>query len=104
MKRIASAESLAEIGHYRNMLEQQGIACLIRNEQLSGALGEVPFLACLPELWVIDDADSARAEAILAELRRETEGGSSWRCPNCEELNEAQFAACWNCGRSDSGG
>jgi hypothetical protein len=83
------------------MLEQQGIACLIRNEQLSGALGEVPFLECMPELWVLEDADAGRAEAIIAELRRDTSGGASWRCRHCHEENESQFAACWNCGRTD---
>jgi hypothetical protein len=102
MKRVATAESLAEIGHYRNVLEQQGIACLIKNEQLSGALGEVPFLECLPELWVLDDADEARAEKLLAELRQEVRGQRPWRCPACKETNEGQFAVCWNCGRRDS--
>ena len=101
MKRVATAESLAEIGHFRNLLEQQGIRCFIRNEQLSGALGEVPFLECLPELWVVEDSDQVRAESMLAELGREAEGGRSWRCTGCGEINEAQFAACWNCSSRD---
>ena len=100
MKRIASSESLAEIGHYRNILEQNGVRCLIKNEQLSGALGEVPFLECLPELWVLNDRDLDRAEGLLADLRHEVVSGSAWRCPRCNEDNEAQFAVCWNCGKS----
>jgi len=100
MKRVASTESLAEIGHYRNVLEQQGIRCMIKNEQLSGALGEVPFLECLPELWVLNDADLDRAERLLAELKSETASGENWRCPDCKQDNEAQFAACWSCGRN----
>jgi hypothetical protein len=100
MKRVASAESLAEIGHFRNVLEQNGIACTVRNEQLSGALGEVPFLECMPELWVLHDGDAARAEAMLQELRSDATGGENWRCPKCGEQNESQFAACWNCGAS----
>ena len=100
MKRIATAESLAEIGHFRNVLEQNGIGCTVKNEQLSGALGEVPFLECLPELWVLRDADADRAERLIAELRQEAVGGESWRCSRCKEENEAQFAACWNCGRA----
>ena len=102
MKRVATSESLAEIGHYRNVLEQQGIRCFIKNEQLSGALGDIPFLECLPELWVLDDADRARAESVLAELRRDVGGGRSWRCPHCGEQNEPQFGACWNCGHRDN--
>ena len=100
MKRVATAESLAEIGHFRNMLEQNGIRCTIKNEQLSGALGEVPFLECLPELWVVRDADQARAEKLIADLRSEPVSGQDWRCSECNEINEAQFAACWNCGAS----
>lgn len=99
MKRIATAESLAEIGHLRNVLEQNGIGCTVKNEQLSGALGEVPFLECLPELWVLRDSDAGRAERLIAELRQEAATGDNWRCPQCKEENEAQFAACWNCGR-----
>ena len=99
MKRIATAESLAEIGHLRNVLEQNGIDCTVKNEQLSGGLGEVPFLECLPELWVLRDSDADRAERLIGELRQEPVNGDSWRCSKCNEENEAQFAACWNCGK-----
>jgi len=102
MQRVATSETLAEIGHYRNVLEQNGIRCFIKNEQLSGALGEVPFLECLPELWVLSDRDAGRAEALLKSLREDTGGrAAAWRCPGCGEDNEAQFAACWNCGAQD---
>ena len=102
MQRVATAESLAEIGHYRNVLEHHGIRCYVRNEQLSGALGEVPFLECLPELWVLTDRDAPRAERLLRELREGvTERTGTWPCPVCAEVNEAQFASCWNCGTPD---
>ena len=39
----------------KELLEGEGIACLLRNEELFAALGEIPFLECLPELWVVDD-------------------------------------------------
>jgi len=100
VKRVATSESLAEIGHFKNVLEQNGVRCIIKNEQLSGALGEVPFLECLPELWVLNDAELGRAEILLDELKQESTGGEDWRCPRCKEQNEAQFAACWNCGAS----
>ena len=102
MRRIATAESLADIGHLKNVLEQNGIRCTIKNEQLSGALGEVPVYECLPELWVIRDVDAQRAEALIAELRTESVDGPNWRCTHCHEDNEFQFAACWNCGRTSS--
>lgn len=98
MKRLLQSEFLAEITHFKNVLEQNGIRCVIKNEQLSSALGEVPFLECLPELWVLRDGDLHRAERLLNELKRDIPGGASWRCPKCHEENEGQFAVCWNCG------
>lgn len=101
MKRVASHESLAYLGHLKNVLEQSGIACLLRNEQLSGALGEIPFLDCLPELWIVHDDQLADAESLLSELGRATPSGPAWRCQACGESNEGQFAACWSCGVAD---
>lgn len=100
MKRIATSESLAEIGHLRNMLEQQGIRCMIKNEQLSGALGEIPFLECLPELWLLDEDRVEEAQGIIDALRSES-STEPWRCAHCGETNEGQFARCWRCGRED---
>ena len=101
MKRVHTSETLAEVGHFKNVLEQNGIACIVKNEQLSGALGEVPFLECLPELWVIEDADFEAAENVLAGLKSAPVDGKAWRCRHCKEMNDAAFAACWNCGEAD---
>jgi hypothetical protein len=104
MKRLISNESLAYIGHLKNVLEQDGITCIIKNSQLSGALGEIPFLECLPEIWVVADADLSRATEILAELETPLADAEEWRCGSCKELNEPQFAACWNCGTATAVG
>jgi len=101
MKRVYTSEVLAEVAHLRNLLEQRGIRCTIRNEQLTGALGDLPFLDCLPELWVLDDADLEPALAFVARQRAPAEPGPAWRCRGCGETNEGQFAACWHCGASD---
>lgn len=98
MKRVYASDVLAEVKHYQNLLDEAGIDCVLRNEQLAGALGEVPFLECQPELWVPDDAQ-ARAEALIAEQRALVPGDAeAWRCARCGELNEPQFGACWRCG------
>jgi hypothetical protein len=102
VKRVATSELLAEIGHFRNVLQQNGIACVVRNEQLSGALGEVPFLECLPELWILNEADLGRAERLLAELRAPAVAGEPWRCRHCGAENEGEFSACWSCERADT--
>lgn len=101
MKRLITHESLAHVGHLKNVLEQSGIACVIRNDQLSGGLGEIPFLDCLPELWVLRDQDLERAEALLAATQQTSEQRGDWRCGECNEINEGQFAVCWQCGAPD---
>ena len=67
MKRVYSAEFIPEVAHVRNLLEQSGIASSLRNERLSGAIGEIPFLEAWPQLWV-GDADEARALRVLDAL------------------------------------
>ncbi len=104
MKRLISHESLAHVSHVRNLLEQSGIACLVKNEQLSGGLGEIPFLECLPELWVLQDSDLPRAEALIQRLEQTEPPRGPWRCRRCGESNEGQFAACWRCEAADEAG
>ena len=104
MKRLYSHESLAHVGHVRNLLEQSGIDCFVKNEQLSGGLGEIPFLECLPELWILRDADLRRAQALLEAIEQPGASRAHWRCRQCGERNEGQFAACWQCGAADEPG
>lgn len=83
--------------HARNLLESAGIRVTLLNENVAGAMGEVPFLECETELWV-DDRLAARAREILREsLEAPLAGGPAWLCP-CGETIEPQFAQCWNCG------
>ncbi len=88
----------AEAGLLKELLEREGIACLIRNEQLFAALGEIPFLECFPELWVVDNEVWPRARLLLDSWLKSEEGGLPWNCPACGETLEGQFGACWNCG------
>lgn len=83
----------------KELLEREGVACLLRNEQLFAALGEIPFLECLPELWVVDDEVWPRARLLLDNWLREEAQADAWSCPACGEWLEGQFGACWKCGR-----
>ena len=76
-----------------------GIRCLLRNQYLAGALGELPVNECWPQVWVVDAADAPRAARLIeAALPREAPPGEAWTCPACDERLEAQFAQCWRCG------
>jgi hypothetical protein len=102
MKRVSFHDSLVEATHLKNLLEQAGIRCTIKNAQLSGALGEIPFLECSPEVWVLEDRQLKAAELVLRDLRAPPPVHPAWRCTHCGERNEGQFAACWHCGEADT--
>lgn len=82
---------------FKGLLEDAGIPCLIRNEYLSVAAGEVPLP---PELCILNDEDYPRAKEIVDAWRdTKIETHEAWRCPHCREMIEGQFTSCWKCGR-----
>ena len=99
MQRVLVLADPILAGHLHGVLEAADIPCLLRNQFLAGAAGELPLNECWPEIWVIEDGDAERARRILTE---QAPGDSclseAWRCDGCGEILEAQFAACWNCG------
>ncbi len=99
MKKIYSADNLVTVAHFRNVLESEGIRTEIRNQNLGGVLGEVPFTEVWPQLWVRNALDAARALEIIEEVNNTPIVGENWRCSACDSENEAQFAACWQCGK-----
>lgn len=99
MKLIYSAESVVHVAHMRNLLESAGIRCELRNFHLAGAIGEIPFLECWPQLWAVEESQHAQAERLVAaELSGAHHSGPEWTCPNCRERIESQFTGCWRCG------
>lgn len=86
-------------GLLKERLEQEGITCLLRNEELFAAMGEIPFLELRPELWVIDEDVLPRARLLVQAWLRREEDGCPWVCPQCGERLEGQFDSCWQCGR-----
>ena len=80
------------------MLETAGIACVIRNDRLAGALGEIPFVECWPELWIVENLFAIKAQELIAAAR--TAGparAAAWICERCGECQDPQFDACWRC-------
>ena len=99
MKRIFSSPDLFAINQLKDILEQAGIACLIRNEISSGLSPEIPMSESTPELWIQNDRDLAGAEEIKRDWRTPADvTGSAWKCPACGEQSEPQFSSCWKCG------
>jgi hypothetical protein len=97
LRKVHTAESIIEITHLRNVLEQAGIACYVRNERLGGAVGEIPFVECWPELWVLRNGDALRARGLIDNARADAVPSPDWTCRHCGERVEGQFDACWRC-------
>ena len=98
MRKVYTAETVIEVAHLRNVLEAAGIRCFVRNEGLAGVIGEIPYVECWPELWVVRNGDALRAKGLLDQARQAVSNpGPDWRCERCGELVEGQFDSCWNC-------
>lgn len=101
MKLIFDHIDFTIVGHLQSLLEAEGIKTEIRNLNASSAAGAVPIAQVYPELWVLDNADEARAKEIVREYRNEeasTPIAPDWTCPVCKERVEGVFSECWNCG------
>jgi len=61
MKQVSASMDSIELGLLKNMLEQAGIRCSLRNERLSQALPTTPFNV---ELWIQSDNDFQRARDL----------------------------------------
>ena len=86
-----------DVGLIKGMLEQDGIACLVKNQNLAGAMGEIPPQECWPELWITDDSDLPLAMKIVdVALSPVTDSSVPWHC-SCGEEIDGQFTACWSC-------
>lgn len=102
MKKVYSTEILANAWNIRNVLQQHDIEAEVRNENLFSVSGEVPFIECMPEVWV-QTLYAARAEQIIAQTQGPAEEeGPDWHCLACGESNASNFAVCWNCEGSEA--
>jgi hypothetical protein len=97
MKKLTSSYSIVTINHFKNVLESEGISCMVKNDILGGIAGEMPLTEIWPELWVINDIDFDRAQQLIGEGVSDESPSEPWTCSKCGERNEGQFAACWRC-------
>ena len=96
MKQVFTLSDGAELELLKNLLEEAGIPCALRNEQLSQALPATPFDV---ELWVANDDDFPRAQGALPSLAPPSPGATAtWACAQCGQRLRSQFDSCWNCG------
>jgi hypothetical protein len=101
MKKVYESLDPIMVGHIKNLLENEGIACVTRNEFLASAAGIIPLCECWYEIWVTNEEQYEKAKNVIQSALSKTEPseGPEWVCPSCGERLENQFTACWNCGK-----
>ena len=96
MRRLARAPNIAIAALWADMLRAAGIAVSVQRFYASSIAGEIPPDQALPELWVEDEDDFGRAQALLHEIQHPQI--RRWTCRQCGELIEGAFLQCWRCG------
>jgi len=96
MKQLFTPTESAELGLLKNILEEAGIRCAFKNQQLFQTLPIGPFNV---ELWVINDDDFPRAQELTQAWLHPPPGATgTWTCAKCGQRLKDQFDSCWKCG------
>jgi hypothetical protein len=99
MQRLYTAANLPEAYLLLHMLQAEGIAARVFNENAQGGVGELPFTHTYPEIWVERETDAGAARAVIRRFEDSMkQGDAAVTCPRCEEENPGSFDVCWNCG------
>ncbi|MGQ8364836.1 DUF2007 domain-containing protein [Glaciecola sp. 1036] len=100
MKRFYQDYNRFRVYQVKQILEDAGIPCILKNEFIQGAAGELPLNEALPEVWLVDNEWENKANQLLAEFEQDLDEVSSagdWICGKCQSENEAEFGICWQC-------
>jgi glycerate-2-kinase len=100
MQRIFTAANRVDAYLLVDRLAHAGIKAHVFNENVSSIVGDVPPDVAQLQVWLDDDADKARAEAVLRAYQAERNRTGTLFCRHCREENPATFELCWKCGAS----
>ncbi|HVL58043.1 MAG TPA: DUF2007 domain-containing protein [Burkholderiaceae bacterium] len=104
-RRGIALKLLVQIDHVRayllrDRLAQHGIKVHVFNENMQGVAGGVPTDVAMPQVWLDDERDRPRADALLRDFLATPDVAGSVFCRGCHQENPANFELCWSCGRS----
>ncbi len=100
MQRIFTAANRFDAYLLVDRLAHAGIKAHVFNENMSSIVGDVPPDVAQPQVWLDDDADRERADAVLRAYQIERNRTGTLVCARCGEENPATFDLCWQCGSS----
>jgi len=87
----------SRVGQMQSLLESNGIATFIKNQYGSSVMGEVPFVEVVPQLFILEEKDLAKARQLLR-LDLPVTPEEDWVCAECGIDVGGTFARCWKCG------
>ena len=96
---LYTAQDLVDAQMLVDQLNESGIEATVRNSELQGAIGELPW-SLRPEVCILDPRDLERAIALKEEyerLRAKPIIGDERICPACGESSPPNFEVCWKC-------
>ncbi len=101
LREVYSAADTQDAHFIMAALDEAGIDARVVGDHLQNAVGDLPFVAIAPRVWVrSEDFDKARAIiAARQQVGRQPNAASAteWKCAECGETNEPSFEICWNC-------
>ena len=98
MIKLFTHENRMIVYNMRNLLRDEGIETMIRNEFAGGGVGDLPAFDTWPELWLQDEARLSQAQSILQQVIDESEA-EPWHCGFCGDPTGAAIHLCWSCGQ-----
>ena len=99
---VYAAKDTTEAYFLRNLLADAGIEAIVVGEPLGGVLGDVPFQAAAPRLWV-RQADQERARAVVEEFGRRLIERSAAPPGSGDLVSDEQPVSepfCYHCGQA----
>jgi hypothetical protein len=89
MKRLLQAPNFGLAHLWASQLRAEGFDVSVQRQFAGGIAGEIPVDQSLPEIWIMDDSDFARARQVLADLQNLPH--RRWTCPNCAAERPGAF-------------
>ena len=97
MKHIYTHDNVAVLHSVKNVLAMHDIEAFVKNEHSIPVGARHGINNTFLELWILNDQDLDKANAIIAEEVDNPDQGEPWTCPECNAENEGIFAVCWKC-------
>ena len=97
MTKVYEDFDYSRVGQLQSLLESHGIRTFLKNQFGFGGTGELPFVETVPQLYVLEEKDLARAKELLEMERANDAPGQAWVCEKCGAEVDGNFSECWKC-------